>query len=134
MTFARFALAVAAASGLAMASTPSAQALTAQECSAKYKAAKDTNTLGGKSWNEFRKSECGMDDPSPAKAASAASATFPAAIAAKYTGETPYKARLHTCAEQFKANKATKANGGLRWIQKGGGYWSECNKRLKGKA
>lgn len=131
MTFARFAFAVVAASTFAMAAAPSAQALTAQECSAKYKAAKDANTLGGKSWNEFRKSECGMDDASPAKAAAAGNATFPAAIAAKYASETPYKARLHTCAEQFKANKASKANGGLRWIQKGGGYWSECNKRLK---
>ncbi len=131
MTIARFAFAVVAASGLTMASPPSAQALTAQECSAKYKAAKDANTLGGKSWNEFRKSECGMDDPTPAKGAATGSATFPSAIAAKYASETPYKARLHTCAEQFKANKATKANGGLRWIQKGGGYWSECNKRLK---
>jgi hypothetical protein len=32
----------------------------------------------------------------------------------------------------YQANKATNANGGLKWIQKGGGYWSECNKRLKG--
>lgn len=133
MTIARFALAVVAASGLMTASS-SAQALTAQECSAKYKAEKEANTLGGKSWNEFRKSECGMDEPASGTAAAASSATFPAAIAAKYAGETPYKARLHTCAEQFKSNKATKANGGLRWIQKGGGYWSECNKRLKGKA
>jgi len=23
-------------------------------------------------------------------------------------------------------------NGGLKWIQKGGGYYSECNKQLKG--
>jgi hypothetical protein len=29
------------------------------------------------------------------------------------------------------ANKATNANGGLKWIEKGGGYYSECNKRLK---
>jgi hypothetical protein len=31
----------------------------------------------------------------------------------------------------YQANKATNANGGLKWIQKGGGYWSECNKYLK---
>ena len=30
------------------------------------------------------------------------------------------------------ANKANNGNGGLNWIQKGGGYYSECNKRLKG--
>jgi hypothetical protein len=28
----------------------------------------------------------------------------------------------------YQANKATNANGGLKWMQKGGGYWSECNK------
>ena len=132
MTFVRFSFAVLAASGFALASAPSAMALTAQECSAKYKSAKETNTLGGKSWNDFRKSECGMDDVPAAKAAG--SATFPSSIAAKYASETAYKGRLHTCADQFKANKTSNANGGLRWIQKGGGYWSECNKRLKVKA
>jgi hypothetical protein len=39
---------------------------------------------------------------------------------------------MKTCADQYKANKATNANGGMKWIEKGGGYWSECNKRLKG--
>jgi hypothetical protein len=38
---------------------------------------------------------------------------------------------MHTCVDQYKANKETNANGGLKWIQKGGGYYSECNKRLK---
>jgi hypothetical protein len=42
------------------------------------------------------------------------------------------KARMHTCLDQYKANKATNANGGLKWIEKGGGYYSECNKQLKG--
>ena len=37
-----------------------------------------------------------------------------------------------TCADQFTANKATNANGGLKWIEKGGGYYSECVSRLKG--
>ena len=134
MTFARFSFVILAASGIALASAPSAMAITAQECSAKYKSAKEANTLGGKSWNDFRKSECGMDDASAANAAATGSATFPSGVSAKYASETPYKARLHTCADQFKANKAAKTNGGLRWIQKGGGYWSECNKRLKVKA
>lgn len=30
-----------------------------------------------------------------------------------------------------QANKASNGNGGLRWIEKGGGYYSECNKHLK---
>jgi hypothetical protein len=41
---------------------------------------------------------------------------------------------MHTCVDQYKANKANNTNGGLKWIQKGGGYYSECNKRLKGAA
>ena len=38
------------------------------------------------------------------------------------------------CLDQYHANKASNANGGLKWIQKGGGYYSECNKKLKGGA
>ena len=49
-----------------------------------------------------------------------------------YSKETAGKARMHTCLDQYNANKANNANGGLNWIQKGGGYHSECNKRLKG--
>ncbi len=112
-------------------SASSANALTAQECSTKYKAAKSAGTLGGKTWNQFRKDECGMAD-SAASAASASTAVFPKAVSSKFASETPSKARLHTCAEQYKANKASNANGGLKWIMKGGGYWSECNKKLKG--
>ena len=50
----------------------------------------------------------------------------------KYSNESAGKARMHTCLDQYKANQATNANGGLKWTQKGGGYYSECNKRLKG--
>ena len=39
---------------------------------------------------------------------------------------------MQTCLDQYNANKGTNGNGGLNWIQKGGGYYSECNKRLKG--
>ena len=38
---------------------------------------------------------------------------------------------MHTCLDQYNENKAGAGNGGLNWIQKGGGYYSECNKRLK---
>jgi hypothetical protein len=44
------------------------------------------------------------------------------------------KARMETCLDQYRANKANNANGGLKWIQRGGGYYSECSKRLKGQA
>jgi hypothetical protein len=68
----------------------------------------------------------------PAVTAAPSTAVFPTAIAPAYAKEKPGKARMKTCDDQYKANKATNANGGLKWIQKGGGYWSECNKHLKG--
>ena len=117
-----------------------------QECSAKYKTAKSAGTLNGKTWNQFRKEECGSTSaatqpaaPSkgpPAKAEAApqakSNAVFPTAISPTYSKESAGKARMHTCLDQYRANKATGGNGGLTWIQKGGGYYSECNKRLKG--
>ncbi len=108
----------------------SAQALTMAECSAKYKAAKEANTLNGMKWNDFRKANCGSD----AKAALAGNAVFPSAVSSKYSKDSAGKARMLTCRDQYEANKASNANGDLRWIQKGGGYYSECNKHLKGAA
>jgi hypothetical protein len=59
-------------------------------------------------------------------------AVFPSAISPKYSRESAGKARMHTCLDQYNANKASNANGGMRWIEHGGGYYSECNRRLKG--
>ena len=136
-----------------------AQALTAQECSAKYQAAKKDGSLGTMKWNDFRKAQCGADAtpaaaptaaapaapaepkqaktetaPAAAPALPAGPAIYPNAVDPKYAKETPGKARLHTCVDQYNANKATNGNGGLKWIQKGGGYYSECTKKLKGAA
>ncbi len=59
-------------------------------------------------------------------------AVFPTAVDPKFAQEKPGLAREHTCAEQWKANKAANTTGGMKWNQKGGGgYYSECNKRLK---
>ena len=150
-------LCAAALAGFAFAAAAPAQALTAQECSAKYQAAKKDGTLGGQKWNDFRKAQCGADaTPAPAAAAAPAApkeetkqakkeaapapavpagpAVFPAAVDPKYSKETEGKARMHTCVDQYNANKATNANGGMKWIQKGGGYYSECSKKLKGAA
>jgi len=121
-----------------------AQALTMKECGAKYQAAKSAGTLGGQNWRDFRKAQCGADAtaaapaagtpaPTPATAPKATgNAVFPTALSPKYSGESAGKARMHTCLDQYNANKAANANGGLKWIQKGGGYYSECNKQLKG--
>lgn len=139
-----------------------AQALTMRECSAKYQAARQAGTLGGTTWNEFRKAQCGHEasaspaaapaPPPPAAAEPAAprrrsaartttttaaptvtgNVVFPNAVARQYANLSPGRARLLTCRDQYMANKATNANGGLRWIERGGGYWSECNRHLKG--
>jgi hypothetical protein len=141
-----------------------AQALTAQECSAKYQAAKTAGTLNGQKWNDFRKTQCAADAaaaPAAAPAAPAApaepkateakpkkekeaaapapapasvgNAVFPSAVDPKYASEKPFLARMHTCSEQWKANKAANTTGGMQWNPKGGGgFYPECNKRLKG--
>ena len=59
-------------------------------------------------------------------------AVFPRAVDPKYAKEPQSKQHMKTCVDQYKANKASNANGGMRWIERGGGYWSECSKRLKG--
>lgn len=150
--------AVAVSGFAAVLATAPAQALTMQECSAKYQAAKSAGTLSGQKWNDFRKTQCGAEAtaapaaaPAPAAPPAAEAkpkaaptiaapampsgpAIFPMTVDPKYSQETAGKARMHTCVDQYNANKATNANGGLKWIQKGGGYYSECNKRLKGAA
>jgi hypothetical protein len=146
-------------SGLVFAIIAPADALTMTECSAKYEAAKTAGTLGGQKWNDFRKAQCGSAaavTPAAAPAAAPApttpapkttaakppapaaapmpvgNAVFPSALSPKYATESAGKARMHTCVDQYNANKASNANGGMKWIEKGGGYYSECNKRLKG--
>jgi hypothetical protein len=83
------------------------------------------------SWQAFRQANCGMNAyVAPGKTST--NTAFPNAISTKYPKEPPGKARMHTCLDQYRANKANNGNGGLRWIAKGGGYYSECIKRLKG--
>ena len=101
--------------------TKSALSITA--CSVKYLEAKVAGKLQGRKWVDFRRDECGQKDTT---------AVFPTAIAPKYAGEKDLdKARKETCADQFTANKATNGNGGLKWIEKDGGYYGECVSRLK---
>jgi hypothetical protein len=133
-------LLVAAAIAAALAMQSSAQALTMTECSAKYKDAKAAGTLNGATWNAFRTSQCGLAPAKRANSAAsdstvvAANAVFPSAVDSKYSSEKPGRARRKTCLDQYKANKAANANGGLKWLQRGGGYYSQCAKKLKGAA
>jgi hypothetical protein len=110
-----------------------ASALTMKECSAKFQAAKSAGTLKEKNWQEFRKAQCGAAGGAGGGATGALPGpTFPTAVSPKYSQESAGKARMHTCLDQYRANKASNKNGGLRWIQRGGGYYSECTKQLKG--
>lgn len=152
MKITSYGLYAVAIAGLAVgAATGPAHALTAQECSAKYQAAKTAGSLGGQKWNDFRKAQCSADaapaaatttttaappkeapkaapkaaeKPAPAPAAApvaTGNAVFPSVVDPKYASEKPGLAREHTCSDQWKANKAANTTGGLKWNQKGGG-------------
>jgi hypothetical protein len=149
--------AIAVIAGFAFAGSAQAESVQKQ-CSTKYQAAKTANTLNGQTWNQFYK-QCaaeakGGTEPATAPAAtpsepaatktapaeraaapaspSASGAVFPSAVSSKYSTLSAGKARMKTCVDQYNANKSNNGNGGLKWIMKGGGYYSECNKRLKG--
>jgi hypothetical protein len=141
MTTRKFLFAAAALAAAIFVTQSSAQALTMSECSAKYKGAKAAGTLNGATWNDFRKSQCDLAPAQRAKRAAAPDSTvvasnaiFPSAVDSKYSNEKPGRARRKTCLDQYKANKASNANGGLKWLQRGGGYYSQCTKKLKGAA
>ncbi len=160
---ARFLLCAVAVSGFAAFTAASpALALTTQECSVKYQAAKTAGTLNGQKWNDFRKAQCSADAaatpaaaPAPAPApvveakpkkekkekeaaapaaapVAVGNAVFPSAVDPKFASEKPFLARMHTCSEQWKANKAGNTTGGMHWnLKGGGGFYPECNKLLK---
>jgi hypothetical protein len=98
-------------------------AISTPACSVKFLEAKVSGKLNGKKWTDFRREVCGEHETT---------AVFPTAIAAKYASEKDLdKARTKTCADQFTANKASNGNGGLKWVEKDGGYYAECINRLK---
>ena len=116
-------------------------------CGEKWQAAKAANATQGATWPKFL-AECRATLSGPAQApvaappakpaalapgaASRGAPVFPAVVSAKFADLRPAQARQKTCSEQYQANKASGGNGGLRWLQKGGGYWSLCNRKLKG--
>jgi hypothetical protein len=124
------------------ATTDQAKGLTMTQCSAKYKAAQEADATSLK-WNDFRKAECGpgadpealtsndAKEPPAATIAAPKGVAFPRSVSSKYAGETAAKARMHTCLDQYYADKSNNTLGGLKWIQKGGGYYSLCNTKLK---
>ena len=124
-------------------------------CGDKWRVAKESSATSGQTWMQFL-AKCRTETaaivapaasskpvasiaetPAPASEKPAVAtapgkpAVYPGAIASKFASEKPYRARQKTCSEQYQANKASGDNGGQRWLEKGCGYWSECNKRLK---
>jgi hypothetical protein len=111
----------AAAATTATPVTPPAATPPAMTRAEKRKAAKDA-----------RAAAAPATTTTAAVPAVAGSAVFPAKVSDTYASKKPSKARMSTCLDQYRANKASNGNGGLKWIQKGGGYYSQCNKKLKG--
>ncbi|CAK7193511.1 hypothetical protein COMNV_01729 [Commensalibacter sp. Nvir] len=127
----------------------SAHALTNKECREQFNAAKKAGSLSEKTFKDFKATHCQdqaaaagtqgqakdpANKPEAKKAESAVSnseAVFPDKIDAKYASEKEGVARRKTCLDQYKLNKESGKNGNLKWIQKGGGYYSECVKHLK---
>ncbi|MFT8473358.1 hypothetical protein [Acetobacter persici] len=157
---ARFALAALALSCATALSAPAAHALSAKECHASFAAARTAGTLDGQSYKQFKAAKCDAAatpaaaapaetakdaaPAAPATAPAAASATapaaaaattagvvFPSAVSPQYAKLSAGKARMKTCLDQYNTNKTGTGNGNLKWIQKGGGYYSQCNTRLK---
>ncbi len=139
--------------GGAFAQTSATRENVMKTCGDKWRAVKETERPKGVTWSQYL-SRCRAEiaktrGSAPASGSSAASSTasaakpaaaarasskgpvFPTEVAARHKSERPALARLRTCSDQFKINKASNANGGLRWIEKGGGYWSRCNAHLK---
>jgi len=127
------------AAAASVGATDPAHALSMKECSAKYQAAKEANTLKGQTWNEFRKAECGgeaaegpaTNAPPPATPASApASTPAPASTKPAKTGSPGRDAmiaRERACGKDWKEAKAAGKTAGLKWPQ----YWHECDQRKK---
>jgi hypothetical protein len=129
-----------------------AQAKTEKQCIAEWNQMKAAKQTAGKKRKDFIAQCRGTAATAPAPTPSTTTTTkppaktgrvapppvatgrvvFPSAVSPKYSSESAGRARMHTCRDQYNANKATGGNGGLKWIQKGDGYYSECNKHLKG--
>lgn len=101
-----------------------------KDCSTRYQAAKTAGTLGGMSWNEFRSAGCPQTIAKRSGSMTPTAASmFPAAVSKRYSDQSPGRARLLTCRDQYEANKAAGITE-PKWTEQGGGYYSECNKRL----
>ncbi|QHI95936.1 hypothetical protein GT348_06495 [Aristophania vespae] len=152
-------LAALMTSGTALAAAQH-EGMSGRDCRKAFFAAKRDGSLNGLAYKDFKASKCAIggaskaetpktkmndtkkdapnqakDDNTRAETARApivnGSIVFPNKIDPKFASLTPGKARMKTCVMQYNANKENGGNGSLKWIQKGGGYWSQCNAHLK---
>jgi hypothetical protein len=145
--------AAAICAGLVFSAAPASAQNRMKTCNDEWNKMKADNTVGDKKYADFRKECLARTAATPAAAApapaapsaaakpaapaasahaAAGAAVFPSTVSSKYSSESAGKARMHTCLDQYNANKTGEGNAGLRWIQKGGGYYSQCNAKLKG--
>ena len=112
MTFLRQLLALSGV-GIATAfiSAAPASALTMSECSAKYNSAKEAGTLGGQTWNEFRKAACG------AGAAVTAEPAQKPAKAATGSSEPAKGLTMQECSAKYNQAKQAGTLAGQTWNQ-----------------
>lgn len=132
---------------------PPASAMTLKECSALYQEAKTAGTLGGLNWTAFRAQRCAgsaggaqalaaegakpaaaPDKAVPLASTAAIDALLPVAPDPKFAREKPSLQRLHTCSQAYRAAKKEGKLQGLRWIERGGGFYSLCTAKLKAAA
>ncbi|MCT6845286.1 hypothetical protein [Bombella apis] len=144
----------------ALAAPSPAGKMSAAACRQAFSDAKKAGTLNGQKYADFKLDHCtgsvaAAQPQSPAASTPVASAPaetgkpaapaaaapvasgnvlFPARVSPEFASLSPGKARMKTCLAQYNANKSSGRNGSLKWIQKGGGYYSECNTRLKSAA
>jgi hypothetical protein len=141
--------AAAACAGLVLSTAPASAQSRMKTCNDEWNKMKADNSVGEKKYADFRK-ECLARTAAPAETpaatpvaakpaapaakpstSTAGGAVFPSSVSSKYSSESAGKARMHTCLDQYNANKAGSGNASLHWIQKGGGYYSQCNAKLK---
>ena len=143
--------AAAICAGLVFSAAPASAQNRMKTCNDEWNEMKADDTVGDKKYADFRKECLARTAATPRRAAApaptaaakpaapaasapaaAGAAVFPSTVSSKYSSKSAGKARMHTCLDQYNANKAGEGNAGLRWIQKGGGYYSQCNTKLKG--
>lgn len=154
MTSSSFFVSLVAAASLvgssAAMAAPASGKLSFFACHKEFQNAKKNGTLNGQNYAAFKAAQCsGSTDkaqtsdnaskkaPSsrtsaPVAPVSSGSVVFPSRVSSEFSSLSAGKARQKTCLQQYNANKANGGNGSLKWIQRGGGYYSQCNSRLKG--